>query len=161
MNVSLSIVASLSLCLNSPFRILICGGDGTIGWVLRTADSLDLPTKPQFAILPLGTGNDLSRTLGWGGGFTAAELDVRRFLEGLSQLIRLSSISRVQWKDGRRGLRISSSNISHFVELASLSQQLSLFLQTVWTNRLPFRLIDGWLTSGTTGNLDYDETNKL
>ena len=69
-----------------PFRILICGGDGTIGWVLRTADNLDLPTKPQFSILPLGTGNDLSRTLGWGGGFTAAELNVRRFLGGNSQL---------------------------------------------------------------------------
>lgn len=80
---SLTPLDGLRWCLLFPdvqYRILICGGDGTIGWVLRTADNLDLPTKPQFSILPLGTGNDLSRTLGWGGGFTAAELNVRRFL---------------------------------------------------------------------------------
>jgi len=74
----------LRWCLLFPdvqFRILICGGDGTIGWVLRTADSLELPIKPQYSILPLGTGNDLSRVLGWGGGFTADELDVKNFLK--------------------------------------------------------------------------------
>ncbi|VDN43063.1 unnamed protein product [Gongylonema pulchrum] len=47
-------------------RILIAGGDGTISLALDSIS--ELQRKIPIAVLPLGTGNDLSRTLGWGPG---------------------------------------------------------------------------------------------
>jgi diacylglycerol kinase (ATP) len=64
-----------------PCRVLACGGDGTPGWVLTAMDELGYANEPPVAVLPLGTGNDISRVLGWGPGYKGQPLE--EILEGV------------------------------------------------------------------------------
>ncbi|GMH33674.1 hypothetical protein BSKO_01508 [Bryopsis sp. KO-2023] len=50
-------------------KIAACGGDGTVAWVMKAVQELNLSPPPAVSIIPLGTGNDLSRTFKWGRTF--------------------------------------------------------------------------------------------
>ncbi|KAJ8610176.1 hypothetical protein CTAYLR_008738 [Chrysophaeum taylorii] len=60
-------------------RVIVCGGDGTMTWIMASVDGvrerlgLDATRhEVMVSMMPLGTGNDLSRTFGWGGKFRSA-----------------------------------------------------------------------------------------
>ena len=51
--------AALEWCVllkSIPSKILVAGGDGTIGWILNTILKLNLEVQPAVGILPLGKG---------------------------------------------------------------------------------------------------------
>ncbi|KAK9852565.1 hypothetical protein WJX84_009673 [Apatococcus fuscideae] len=50
----------------STLRIMACGGDGSVTWVLQSISDLDLKPRPPVGVIPLGTGNGMSCNLGWG-----------------------------------------------------------------------------------------------
>lgn len=60
----------LECFINVPnVRVLVCGGDGTISWIMDELENLPFITPPSICVLPLGTGNDLARVLNWGGSY--------------------------------------------------------------------------------------------
>ena len=94
------------------YRVLVCGGDGSVAWVRRESaalegekgaaptpaacgqvlgevEQLDAPYRPAVAILPLGTGNDMSRVLGWGKYFRPQSLRARLAALSLSRVALL------------------------------------------------------------------------
>lgn len=63
-------VEGLTMFKDVPnFKVICCGGDGTVGWILESMDRVELQCQPSIGVIPLGTGNDLARCLRWGGGY--------------------------------------------------------------------------------------------
>ena len=92
-------------------KLLACGGDGTVGWLLSVLDKVQIQPPPAVSVLPLGTGNDLSRSLGndtslptvksnksfsfegWGGGYI--DEPISKILSGLQSA---SEIQMDRWQ---------------------------------------------------------------
>uniref|UniRef100_A0A8C5R0H8 Diacylglycerol kinase n=1 Tax=Leptobrachium leishanense TaxID=445787 RepID=A0A8C5R0H8_9ANUR len=92
---------ALQLCTVLPpnsTKVLVCGGDGTVGWVLDAVDEMKIKGLenfvPQVSILPLGTGNDLANTLGWGPGY-AGDVPVEQILRNIMEA---DSVKLDRWK---------------------------------------------------------------
>jgi diacylglycerol kinase (ATP) len=55
--------------------VLVAGGDGTVSFGMDIVDKLDWDSlgqaqRPHITVIPMGTGNDLSRAIGHGPGFS-------------------------------------------------------------------------------------------
>lgn len=49
-------------------RVIVAGGDGTFSWVADAVEKRNL-SNVRLIVIPLGSGNDMSRALGWGKKF--------------------------------------------------------------------------------------------
>jgi diacylglycerol kinase (ATP) len=77
-------------------RLIVCGGDGTVGWVMNAATTAK--TLWPLAVLPLGTGNDLARALGWGGGASAQTIAVPSLRSFLDRVLRAPAGKLDRWR---------------------------------------------------------------
>ncbi|MHC5068556.1 MAG: diacylglycerol/lipid kinase family protein, partial [Planctomycetota bacterium] len=59
--------ALVAQAANGADLVLACGGDGTAAAVLSAIVRRSTPWTVPVAVVPLGTGNDLARALGWAG----------------------------------------------------------------------------------------------
>mmetsp|Transcript_19281 Transcript_19281/g.25128 ORF Transcript_19281/g.25128 Transcript_19281/m.25128 type:complete len:722 (-) Transcript_19281:24-2189(-) len=120
------------------FRILVAGGDGTIAWVLETLDRMNLDYRPPVAILPLGTGNDLARVLGWGSGLHVGQSSARPLISQLSEVgkAQLTLLDRwdVAFSNDKNSLRGRESSAKGSTVRESRVDQVSVFEQHVDTS---------------------------
>eukprot|EP00123_Amoebidium_parasiticum_P005416 comp16615_c0_seq1/m.14777 comp16615_c0_seq1/g.14777 ORF comp16615_c0_seq1/g.14777 comp16615_c0_seq1/m.14777 type:complete len:421 (-) comp16615_c0_seq1:102-1364(-) len=88
--------AGLQLFQNVPHTVVVMGGDGSVQWVMGEMDKIQYPEglRPSLLVLPLGTGNDLARAMGCGGGIT-----------GLHSIFNiLKYVPYTDYERGQRGL---------------------------------------------------------
>ena len=80
------------------YRLLVCGGDGTIGWIQGAASAIWPTNPPAMGILPLGTGNDLARSYGWSGGVSLQDVTDSAIAEFVCDVARAKIVPLDRWR---------------------------------------------------------------
>ncbi|XP_014213922.1 diacylglycerol kinase epsilon [Copidosoma floridanum] len=154
---------------NVPCRIAVAGGDGTVAWILDTIDKLKFNPLPAVAILPLGTGNDLSRVMGWGKEYDSST-DISTTLQMIQQA-KETYLDR--WSvvlDGKKGLGFRAQQKSlHMYNYLSVGVDAQVTLSFHDARESPFYLFSHrifnkllYLCFGTQQVVerDYKDLNK-
>jgi diacylglycerol kinase (ATP) len=67
-------------------KVAVAGGDGTVLWVVSELEAHGInPDRVALGVIPLGTGNDFSRSTGFGGGVTNIHFSLKSII---SELVR-------------------------------------------------------------------------
>lgn len=89
---------------NSNLRCVVAGGDGSVNWVVQLLSNYfprdeSQNNRPPLAVIPLGTGNDMSRALGWGKGTKKSQIkDIQNFLKEVRQSSHIEKVDCWQVK---------------------------------------------------------------
>lgn len=85
----------------NPVHVIIAGGDGTVMWAISEAQAHNVDMrKVAFGVIPYGTGNDFSRSLGWGGsspGSNVMKDGMKKFKGLLKQYLEAEVIDFDIW----------------------------------------------------------------
>ncbi|RNF19827.1 diacylglycerol kinase-like protein [Trypanosoma conorhini] len=86
-----------------PATVILAGGDGTVSLALDILDELRSTNRIPVAsacvaVVPMGTGNDLSRTLGFGSGYVKPVVEPeKKFKRRLDQIAHAKRIKMDRW----------------------------------------------------------------
>ena len=123
----------LHFALDPFVRVISCGGDGTMGWILSSIDKVWEKVLPRgvqledseykahlpLAMMPLGTGNDLSRSFNWGGNFLNS---MRRKHHIVTKVIRATPRPLDRWRLGETSSALATPNKKTCVCCCSLQR---------------------------------------
>jgi diacylglycerol kinase (ATP) len=116
-------------------NLIICGGDGTVLWVVSAAINAGINLDDVcFGIIPIGTGNDFSRSLGWGGSpisFSSEDIrqlrkTVQKWVKASKQKFDLWDVSISTFEGGK--ITPSSSNVEQEETKTELSKTFSNYV---------------------------------
>jgi diacylglycerol kinase (ATP) len=82
----------LAIQIQRSLRLIVAGGDGTASWLLGVVSDLKLSQSPPVATVPLGTGNNLPFSFGWGKKNPATDQEAVKSFLGLVKGAREMSI---------------------------------------------------------------------
>lgn len=100
--------------------MIICGGDGTINWVLAHALKVGVDLdKIAISILPIGTGNDFSRSTGW--GYKTITFG-RKNLQSLRRIVKLWNEADEDYYD-LWDIEIKTQKTGHFFDIKNQQQR--------------------------------------
>jgi diacylglycerol kinase (ATP) len=110
--------------------------------VLSVLDELDLKNNPSVAILPLGTGNDLARTLGWGGGYNNESLEAY-----FNKVINGKSVKLDRWTIVTKKLNVDSDSIASDSKSSSSGEA---------KDKLPLTVMNNYFSIGADAKIALD-----